>query len=1003
MNTPKRNTPRKLALAASACAYTLATLASAAPGPISDVPLATQGGLPPNLMIMLDSSGSMDTRLPYCGSGCPRPTRLDVVKGAAKGLIDDLPDDRIRVGLSSFNGEVGARIRHNLVALSAAQKTDIKDKINDIQAQGWTPLAEAASDIGRYFSYGYTGRLTLHPNDSFGVPEDSTRTVSEIFQNEPAYITDLSAPQRAVQQYCQKNFFMLLTDGLPTKDKNVSSYLQDYDNDGRDNCSGSGCPSYSDDGSDYLDDVTTAMFDMDLRPDLVGPNPSRPVKNNVTTYMVGFADGSLANNPLLKSAAEQAGGQYLYASDSDALQQAFRSILSDIFSKVGSSSAAAFNATALHDGANLYLASYNSENWSGELQSRRINADGSIDRIPQWKASEEIPVPNNRVILTARGGSGAVFDPDLLGAAPMTEQELDLRRNTATASNDNRAADRLQYIRGNRSGEGRTSDRFRERGSALGDIVNSTPVFVGAPQLNLPDLDPFGADGDRYSDFAEEAGERKGVVYIGANDGMLHGFDAETGEELIAYVPELLLSAENARGLHYLSSQEYQHRFYVDLTPSVGDVYFDDDWHTVLVGGFGAGGKGYFFLDVTDPDDFTEGNAGRLVLGEFGANDPTHGDDLGLSFSKPKIALMNNNRWAAVFGNGYNSESGSAALFIYYFDDNSVKKITATAAVADGADKNGLSTPSLFDLNGDGVADRAYAGDVQGNMWAFDLCNFDAGTGACATNDTDWGKAYAQPLFSTGGEPITTAPRIARNTAVPRGQAPNLLVLFGSGQLLNSDDLAQTDGTAYYGVWDRGQPNLTASKLVEREFEVDTDTGLRKLDQGDPIAWDGGDSTGEFGWYIPLDDGDPDGAEFVGGERVVMESVLLNRLLLFNTAIPVVSDCSSGGTGWLMSVDFLTGLAPTTFAPFDTNGDGILDENDELGFVGVKSPIGTIPSSPAIISTPGQGRQDAIRVTAFDPEAEAEPGGGSGASSDGLDSTGDMGEGRLSWEELSPF
>lgn len=867
------------------------------------------------------------------------------------------------------------------------------------------------SDIGRYFSYGYTGNLTLHPNNSFGI-DKSSQPLGDIFTSHPDFINGLDAPARVVQKYCQKNFFMLLTDGLPTRDRSISEHLQDYDND----CSSGGCDTYdrkpdttyeSDnrEPSDYLDDVTTALFDMDLRPDLVGPDSTNPVKNNVTSYMVGFAGEGLDDNPLLIDAAGQADGQFLFASDGDALQNTFRTILSDIFSKVGSSSAATFNASSLGNGANLFLASYNSADWSGELQSRPFNQDGSIAATAKWKASEEMPAPRNRFILTADNGTGVPFTKDLLGADPDTAHELDLQRNTTTAADDGRAAGRLDYIRGDRNGEGDTDSEFRRRGSALGDIVNTTPVFVGAPGLNVPDQDPFGTGNNRYSDFAAgQAANRKSVLYVGANDGMLHGFDADTGEELIAYIPELLLSAENGEGLHYLTSQDYQHRFYVDLTATVGDVFFDNDWHTVLAGGFGAGGKGYFFLDVTDPDDFSTGNEGSLVLGEFGSDDSTHGDDLGLSFSKPKIVLLNNGRWAAVFGNGYNSKNGGAALFIYYFDDGTVRKIPADSG--DAVKKNGLSTPSLFDLNGDGVADRAYAGDVQGNVWAFDLCNANA-TGTCAGVDTKWGMAYAEPLFSTGGEPITTAPRIVRNTAVRRGQWPNLLVLFGSGQLLNTDDLTNTTGTAYYGVWDRGQSDLTVSDLEERTLEEKDGQRRNHEDEEHDIAWNTGVGTGnKFGWYIPLAKGAIETDEVIGGERVIVESVVINDLLLFNTAIPIVSDCSSGGTGWLMAVDFLTGLAPEDFAPFDSDGDGDLDGEDPLGFAGKLSPIATIPSAPAIIAVSGPGKADFRRITAYDPAADNNGGGdgsNGGMGNDPGQSNSGKSTGRLSWEELAPY
>ncbi|WP_323847376.1 PilC/PilY family type IV pilus protein [Microbulbifer magnicolonia] len=993
---------QKAAVVMVSCGLGVATLASAetAPGPISSVPLATQGGAKPNLMIMLDSSGSMSTELPNSDD-----ERTDVVKRAAKSLIDSLDDESMRVGLARFNGNDGARILYNLTLLTAAEKENIKDDIDDIPASGNTPLSEATSDIGRYFTYGYpaSSNLTLHPDGSFD-QASSQASVESIFNDNPDFEDDLDESPEVVQYYCQKNFFMLLTDGLPTQDRDVSTHLQDYDGDGRDNdCTdtdndGNACPSYGSDGSDYLDDVTQAMFDMDLRPDLTGPDLSNPVKNNVSSYMVGFAEGSLANNPLLKSAAEPAGGKYLYASDSDALQNAFRSILTDIFSKVGASAAASFNATSLSEGAVVYLASYNSEKWSGRLVAREFNADGSLSATDKWRADELLDArsSDSRLILTSEGGIGKVFGSNLINVDPdsQTPHQQDLGIDTVTATSDGKEVERLEYIRGGNALEGDDSDDFRDRATDLGDIVNSTPVYVGKPNFNYPDRDPFGAANDRYSDFIEAKKDRDALVYVGANDGMLHGFDAESGQERIAYIPELLLSDDTTDGLHYLASQSYGHKFYVNLTPTVADAYFNNDWHTVLVGGLGAGGKGYFVLDITDPDLFSADNAGMFVLDEIGNGDA----DMGLSFSKPKVALLNNDRWAAIFGNGYNSDSGKAILYIYYFDDGTIKKIdTGWTDASDSGHKNGLSTPSLADANGDGIVDRVYAGDVQGNMWAFDLCNLE--NGSCADDDTGWQLAYK--LFTTGSadnpEPITTAPRIARNTQVPNGSYPNLMVLFGSGQYLNSSDLQDTDATAYYGVWDNGTADLDSGDLVVRNFTESG--GLRRL-TGTVVDWHDG-SEGDYGWTLPLASGSNNGDVVIGGERVVTESLLLGNVVFFNTAIPSTAVCSSGGTGYLMNVDFLSGLAPAN-AVFDGNGDGVTDDGDQ-GYVGeVASRLGGgggggegggdggIPTPPAIV--PGEDGKGQLCINV----------NGSARCGPREWYVGKR-EGRLSWMEISPY
>ena len=1005
---------RQLMAAFLSGAVCLSTVVSAdtAPGTISEVPLVTQGGAKPNLMIMLDSSGSM-------GNNVPGTTdkRIDVVKLAAKNLIDSLNDGSMRVGLARFNGGRGARVLENLTLLDASEKNTIKTKIDDIGTGGVTPLAEASSDIARYFTYGYPKEsdLILNPGGSYGRVA-SQKSVESIFINDPDYAFGVSAPSETVQYYCQKNFFMLLTDGLPNDDFNVSDDLKDYDSDcsvvdddGTDVAVGVG--SGEDDGqcringsgSDYLDDVTTAMYDMDLRPDFVGPDSSNPVKNNISSYMVGFAAGELEDSALLGSAASQAGGQYIYASNSDQLNSAFQSILSDIFSKVGASSAASFNSTSMSSDTAVYLASYNSENWSGSLVAQEFDANGELIATPKWDAGAKLDArsltTNPRFILTYESDVGKVFDGGLIALDPdlTTPHQEDLGIDAATGLDDGKASSRLAYISGDNSDEGLNSASFRRRSSDLGDIVNSTPVFVGAPSFNYPDTDPFGASFTRYSDFVEAQENRSAIVYVGANDGMLHGFDAETGEERIAYVPGLLLSSESSEGLHYLASQNYQHKFYVNLTPTVADAYFGNGWHTVLAGGLGAGGKGYFFLDITDPTQFSAENAGDIVLGEVGLGDA----DMGLSFSQPKIALLNNNRWAAIFGNGYNSDSGKAVLYIYYFDDKTVKKIDTGWTDASGnGDKNGLSTPSLADVNGDGIVDRVYAGDVQGNMWAFDLCSEE--NGSCVNSDATWQRDYTGPLFTTGvggnPEPITTAPRLARNTQMPNGGYPNLLVLFGSGQYLNTEDLQDTTGTAYYGVWDNGTEGLTSSNLEVRNFtEVD---GLRSL-SGNKVSWHNG-TEGKYGWKLPLASGSVSADKTTGGERVVTDSLLLGSVLFFNTAIPSTEVCSSGGTGYLMNVDFLSGVAPN-LAVFDANGDGVIDDSDK-GYVGQSaSTFGDggdvgIPTPPTILKNDGEdgrGGSDEEGLLCINVNGNA--------ICDDREWYVGKREGRLSWMELSPY
>jgi hypothetical protein len=216
-----------------------------------------------------------------------------------------------------------------------------------------------------------------------------------------------------------------------------------------------------------------------------------------------------------------------------------------------------------------------------------------------------------------------------------------------------------------------------------------------------------------------------------ANDGMLHGFDDDTGAEVIAYVPNLLSSSNIGDGLHYLTESNYVHKFYVDLTPTLSDVYLSTGgataWHTILVGGLRGGGRGFYALDVTNPGLFSEANADKLVMWEFSSSDDI---DLGYTYSRPVIAYTNAGTWVAIFGNGYNDlGSGEASLFIVDIekgvdgDWQSGDYIKLSTGVGTAASRNGLASPALADIDGNGTVDRVYAGDLEGNLWAFDMEN----------------------------------------------------------------------------------------------------------------------------------------------------------------------------------------------------------------------------------------------------------------------------------------
>ena len=603
----------------------------------------------------------------------------------------------------------------------------------------------------------------------------------------------------------------------------------------------------------------------------------------------------------------------------------------------------------------LFQAQFDPTRWSGDLKASELSSNQSLSQ--QWSAADLLDSRNlssaPRNIVTFDSSKGIFFDSahwdDLT-----TVQKADLcaigRDWSAadalpptrlpgwssgcyldadgTIAGDTTLARRLvDYLAGDRGNEGNGPDEFRPRDSRLGDIVHSTPLFVGKPRARYPD----NIESTPYSTFVSANASRPGTVYVGANDGMLHAFDAETGNERFAYMPSALFSAEERRGLHYLAEQQapnaYAHRFYVDLTPASADVFIDDEWRTVLVGGLRAGGRAVFALDITDP----AATATSRPMWEF-----SHAD-LGHTFSEIAIGRMNNGRWAAIFGNGYDqgpNGAGTAQLFIVDIAsgqlikkiDTGLGSITNSSCAVPASDCNGLSSPRVADLDGNGTIVRIWAGDLQGRLWVFNVAS---------AQTTEWGIGHNKaPLFRAcrgntctigNRQPITVRPAIARHPTVQRGEtSPNIMVYFGTGQYLTEADNTSTATQSVYGVWDTGDgpaATLSRSDLVAQTVAQDTINSGGDITEVRTLSNHQVDYSGtppnEYGWYIDLP---------ALRERVITSPYTLGKVVWFNTFIPDVSDCDANG-GWLMVANQLNGGEPL-FAVVDVDGNGVFDTHD---------------------------------------------------------------------------
>jgi len=905
-------------------------------------------------------------------------TRMEVAQAAAIELIESL--ENIRVGLAQYDSSSsygGAEILVDLGDVETQSET-LTTAIAAIEAYGATPLAESLQDLGWYFSEAASSDLTLFDGES----NEESCSAQTVFDYSINHKSDtISSSDTVIQYWCQQNFIVALTDGEPTYDNGISDKLQAYDKD-------------EEDGTN----VVQAMYDIDLRPDL-SEDDGTEVINNVTTYIIGFADESATSSTLLSSMASAGGGgDFLSASNSSDLVEAFLSASQSIFAKTAAMSSISLNTTELTANSALYQANFNTAEWSGSLSAYELSDDGDVSETAAWDVADNLDALENEVsddddiydrnIFTYNEDTqqGSVFNFANLSATQKSDlyAGIDLDDDGNSSSDEDDAKQLINYLYGDNSNEGSSDTTYRTRASRLGDIVNSTSIYVGTPELDWPDYsedNKFGSSSESYSAFKTENEDRTPMVYVGSNDGMLHGFNAEltgnnAGEEQMAYIPAIIASNEDDAGLHYLADQSYAHRFYVDASPTVSDVYIDNDWRSVLIGGLRAGGKGVFALDITDPSDFTssDDNAENLVLWEFSSKDDA---DFGYSYSETTVAMMANGKWAVIMGNGYNnSGTGTAQLFILFIEEgmdgtwSEGDYINIDTQVGDTTTPNGLATPTIVDSDGDSVADTIYAGDLQGNMWVFDVSDSSSAQWEVAYTSN----AFPEPLFTAldsdgNAQAITTAPMI---TSYSSGS--DLLVFFGTGKYLETTDLSTIDVMSYYSVLDGGEGGIDRGGLTSRTLITSSDD-LRSI-TGEDLDW-----TASAGWYVDLTNQSSATADGTAeGERVISESTLSGDILFFNSVIPDSSSCSYGGESWFMSLDLETGLA-ASYAVFDANNDGVID-SDDIGYIGEKYDDGMVSSSSILGST-----QYSVDSSGSLVEREVETEGSSLS-------------GRLSWSEL---
>jgi type IV pilus assembly protein PilY1 len=909
-----------------------------------------------------------------------------------QGLLHSL-EGKVRLGLMHFNDNQGGFIRRYIKKLDNTQLNNIVSDLNRDLGEDynstWTPLAETLYEATRFFSQ----------VDSYTAYGGANYTPDPGGVNDPLYNEDHNAVIR-----CAKNYIVLLTDGNSTQDQEIPTALQDYYDDelgctpdpdpcGCDpdyDCSGGG---FSDSGSAYLDDIAYYAHTTDLRSDL---NEDQTITlHNVYLFgEVGEAD------VLLDKAAQRGGGYYYRAETASAIATALEDIFLVITEKAAAAASTAITSEPVSGIDMIYVPYYKNpqeDQWLGNIRAFRLDVssgyllagdtgntyatDTDDDLVldnPKWEATAKVKEKadtDSRTIFTYISGSKVDFDTShATTIGPYFDVDLDNDTTEDEIGADQEVNALISYIRGNDDPTGFTALRERDP-YYLGDIMHASPVFVGKPSARY-DL----TYGDiNYWMFYWTYINRAPVLYAPANDGMLHCFDADDGEELWAYIPYNLLPH-----LQWLADPNYCHSYYVDLTANVWDLKLSSGWKSVLVGGMRLGGtpngvdtnnpsdgtddetlkSAMFALDVTDP-------ASPTVLWEI--NDDTNAR-FGYTTSKPipvRVEDGGTSKWFLVFGSGPKTRDGAGAdtsdgygtngyIFVLDLDTGGITQIDVGAAWRGG---NFFGSPVAIDYDLDYKVDLIYIGDAKGNLWRIKTFTVSGeGVKTYQTDPADWSidvngddEANPEPLLSLGtDQPILIKPTVTKDT---KGR---VWIFFGTGRYFCGDDNeycgagneCPASGDCYVtdsgetrskymtvGVYDRHWYNDTItpenSGFVFQSSTLGTgDLDHRVIKEGtvvgnsedgyyivDAVTGQIATDVATNGWYYHLLD---------DRERCLGDFTLYQGALLYLSFTPDVSDpCVRGGLSNVYGVYYTSGTSLTE-AIIDITAEGIVDIGDRV-------------------------------------------------------------------------
>jgi len=695
----------------------------------------------------------------------PQQTRIQLLKAVLSDLI--FRSERLDFGLTVFQNDHGGSI----IGKCGVNHTSLLAQIAGITANTWTPLGEATEDILNYFA------------------EDG--------------------PTAPITVPCQYNFLIVVTDGMPTMDLDVSAYLQDADGDGLDpsNCTelGTGYPN-SFECTHYFDDVVWYMQHRDLRPDMDGDQ-------NIVTYVVGYD----VDHPLLEGAAQKGDGVYYQATNATELRMALEFAVQDILRRISAGSAVAVVSTEQGTDDRLYRGKFMPVDWDGFMECYRLPYTTGDEAI--WEAGELLRQrsTDSRNIFTALGG--AVYNFTVDNASNL--------RVGLGALDDAKAADLISWGRGND-----VAGLRNRRGWILGPIVHSTPVVVGPPANFLVDRS--------YQEFFNANEHRRKMVYVGANDGMLHAFDANTGEERWAFVPQFALPS-----FAVMADSFYCHKYSVDQTVTVKDMKLGGSWRTVLASGGRQGGSAIFAMDVTDPD------SPRLL---WQNTLPTN-----MTFTSEVELVTIGGEAVALVGSGLDKTNMESWVHGYCVEDGSLlgsKLLSRNSRAV----RNKATRPVSLDVNLDDSVDLVYAADLLGSVYRFDT------------------RQSPDPDNWTMSKLYNGTVEITANPAVAYGPNDLVYVYFGTGSYLEDADMMTVDPQKFICVIDRRDGSTAAIGDLRNQTSSVTSIGTSR------------------GWYVNL--------QRLEGERVTQPAVVVAETVIFTSFAPDQDACVAGGTSYLYQMKY---------------------------------------------------------------------------------------------------